>query len=111
MICVGLDAGSRAIKVVLLDGDSGDVLAADAINQGVRQEELAVGLLDRALTEQNLRRENVARILLGAVARRGQAQQREADPSDNVVPAELSKPQEAHVSNGGSMPPLKRRER
>ena len=56
-------------------------------------------------------RENVARILLGAVARRGQAQQREADPSDNVVPAELSKPQEAHVSNGGSMPPLKRRER
>ena len=71
MICVGLDAGSRAIKVVLLDGDSGDVLAADAINQGVRQEELAVGLLDRALTEQNLRRENVARIVATGYGRDG----------------------------------------
>ena len=70
MICAGLDAGSRAIKVVLIDGD-GNVVAAGATHQGVRQEELAVALLDRVLAEQRLRREEVAHVVATGYGRDG----------------------------------------
>ena len=39
MICAGIDAGSRAIKVVLVEC-SGPVLACGAIDQGVQQDML-----------------------------------------------------------------------
>ena len=47
----GIDAGSRAIKIVLLDGASGAVAARGACDQGVRQEELAAGLLEELRRE------------------------------------------------------------
>ena len=71
MICAGLDAGSRAIKAVLLDGDSGDVLAAGATDQGVRQEELAVALLERVLDEQSLKRDDIAHVVATGYGRDG----------------------------------------
>ena len=49
MICAGIDAGSRTIKVVLLDAESLEVLAAGAMDQGVEQEALALELLGRLL--------------------------------------------------------------
>lgn len=51
MICAGIDAGSRTTKVVLLDGDSLDMLAAAVVDQGVEQDALAEGLLDRLLRD------------------------------------------------------------
>ena len=61
MICAGIDAGSRAIKVVLLEAASGLVLAAGVVDQGVRQEALAVELFERLLREKGLMRSDVVR--------------------------------------------------
>ena len=48
-LCAGIDAGSRTIKVVLLDSRTHAVLAADVVDQGVEQNALAQNLLDRLL--------------------------------------------------------------
>ncbi len=69
MICAGIDAGSRAIKVVLLDSDGLDVLAAGVADQGVRQAELASELFDRLLAEQGAPRDRVARVVATGYAR------------------------------------------
>ena len=63
MICAGIDAGSRAIKVVLLDAQHGRVLAGGVVDQGVQQEALAVGLFERLLREQGLARSDVTRVV------------------------------------------------
>lgn len=51
MLCAGIDAGSRAIKVVLLDARRMAVVGTGAVGQGVAQESLAMGLLDQLLTK------------------------------------------------------------
>ncbi len=51
MICAGIDAGSRAIKVALVDADTLDVIGHGVTDQGVRQEVLAIELLDRVLAK------------------------------------------------------------
>ena len=51
MICAGIDAGSRAIKVTLLDAGTRRVLAQGVADQGVRQQERAAALLARTLAE------------------------------------------------------------
>lgn len=61
MICAGIDAGSRAIKAVLLDARSGSVLVTGVVDQGVRQETLAVELFERLLGERRLSRNDVVR--------------------------------------------------
>lgn len=62
-ICAGIDAGSRAIKVVLVDADSGDILAAGVQDQGVSQGSLARSLLDRLVADVDGQSEGVARIV------------------------------------------------
>lgn len=69
MICAGIDAGSRAIKVVLIDRESGELLATGEADQGVRQDELAVELLDRVLGEHGFTRADVAFIVGTGYAR------------------------------------------
>jgi len=59
MICAGIDAGSRTIKVVLLDADTSRVIGAGVTDQGVRQTELAMELLDRVRGEAGVKREQV----------------------------------------------------
>jgi (R)-2-hydroxyacyl-CoA dehydratese activating ATPase len=59
MLCAGIDAGSRTIKVVLLDPDSHEAVAAGAVDQGIEQEALAIGLLERLLDETGLPRGDV----------------------------------------------------
>lgn len=54
MITAGIDAGSRAIKIVLWDAANQQVLASAVSDQGVEQQLLAQELFDRLLTEQNV---------------------------------------------------------
>ncbi len=51
MTCAGIDAGSRAIKIVLVDGESQDVLSFGAVDQGLGQDGLVSGLLDHLLDQ------------------------------------------------------------
>ncbi len=60
MICVGIDAGSRAIKVVLLEADGCKVIASATADQGMQQDALACKLLDNLLQSKGLGRGDVA---------------------------------------------------
>jgi predicted CoA-substrate-specific enzyme activase len=63
MICAGIDGGSRAIKVVVLDGATGKILASGVRDQGVQHDRLATGLLDELLASAGLARADLARIV------------------------------------------------
>ena len=63
MIYAGIDAGSRAIKVVLLNGDDRRIISSGVAGQGVRQEELAAVLLDEVLKKAKLARKDIGRIV------------------------------------------------
>jgi len=63
MICAGLDAGSRTIKIVLMDDGGREVIAKGMVDQGTRQEALAEGLLDNLLDRIGAKREDVACIV------------------------------------------------
>jgi predicted CoA-substrate-specific enzyme activase len=58
MIFAGIDAGSRAIKTILID-ENGKVLASGLTDQGVKQAELAAELLERTVAEAGARPESV----------------------------------------------------
>lgn len=58
-ICAGIDAGSRAIKAVLLDGESGALLASGMRDQGIDQQALAQSLLDELLQESGKSRDDL----------------------------------------------------
>jgi predicted CoA-substrate-specific enzyme activase len=62
MMYAGIDAGSRAIKVVLIDEGSG-IVAQGQVDQGVEQDKLAARLFERVLTEGGIRRSDVRRIV------------------------------------------------
>jgi predicted CoA-substrate-specific enzyme activase len=70
MICAGIDAGSRTIKVVLLDAEAREVLAAEVADQGVEQDLLAQRLLDKLLAEQGLGRGDIGRSVSTGYGRR-----------------------------------------
>jgi predicted CoA-substrate-specific enzyme activase len=63
MIYAGVDAGSRAIKVVLLDGDRREVVAMGVRDQGVEQNELAQGLYRELLEQHDLAEDRVSKIV------------------------------------------------
>ncbi len=63
MICAGIDAGSRAIKIAVIDAESLDVLASGMTSQGVEQEALANGLFAKLLRKLKLRRKDVRRVV------------------------------------------------
>jgi predicted CoA-substrate-specific enzyme activase len=48
MICAGIDAGSRATKVVLFDSEQSRILGSGVADQAVEQQRLAAELLERA---------------------------------------------------------------
>ncbi len=60
MICAGIDAGSRAIKVVLIDADSLQIVASGVTDQGVEQNALAADLLDCLLQQNSISPEKIA---------------------------------------------------
>ena len=63
MIYAGIDAGSRAIKIVLLDSETGSIEAQGIRDQGVAQESLALELFETLLAGKGLTRGDVARIV------------------------------------------------
>ena len=69
MICAGIDAGSRTIKVVLLEAETARVLAAGLVDQGTQQDALACQLFDRLLAESGLDRRDVGRTVATGYAR------------------------------------------
>ncbi len=70
MLCAGIDAGSRAIKVVLWDPGRMLVPAAGAVDQGVAQESLALELLDRLLARSGVRRDDLRAVVATGYGRR-----------------------------------------
>jgi predicted CoA-substrate-specific enzyme activase len=60
MICAGIDAGSRTIKVVLIDGEQRTVLGSGVVDQGIEQERLAERLLRDVLKTAGIGRDEVA---------------------------------------------------
>ncbi len=63
MICAGIDAGSRAIKIVLLAAEGGQVLAGGSVDQGIDQQARALALLDRLLAGIGASRGQLARVI------------------------------------------------
>lgn len=63
MICAGIDAGSRTIKIVLMDADSKQVIAKAITDQGVEQDKLTLELFDRIIKDNNIDRKNMHRIV------------------------------------------------
>lgn len=69
MICAGIDAGSRAIKIVLLDADTQAVVGSGIADQGVHQGPIARELMDRVLAGSGLARADVHRTIATGYAR------------------------------------------
>ena len=61
MLTCGIDAGSRAIKIVLFDADHHRVVASGVADQGVQQDALVRALYDRLLAEANISRDHIRR--------------------------------------------------
>ncbi len=70
MLCAGIDAGSRTMKVVLLDADRLDLLAAEVADQGVDQDGLAGRLLDGLLEARGLGRGDVRAVVATGAGRK-----------------------------------------
>ncbi|MGA2620583.1 MAG: acyl-CoA dehydratase activase [Thermoguttaceae bacterium] len=70
MLCAGIDAGSRTMKVVLLDADRLDLLAAEVADQGVDQDRLAGRLLDGLLQARGLGRGDMRAVVATGAGRK-----------------------------------------
>jgi len=71
MICAGIDAGSRTIKVVLFDLERSQILGSGIADQGIDQQRLAAELFERTLAAAHLSRTD-----LGAVVATGYGRNR-----------------------------------
>ncbi|MCL5282783.1 MAG: acyl-CoA dehydratase activase [Planctomycetes bacterium] len=63
MMYAGIDAGSRAIKVVLIGEDGPGVVAQGQVDQGVEQDKIACRLLEEVLAQTGVDRSQVCRIV------------------------------------------------
>ena len=70
MMCAGIDAGSRTIKVVVVDAQNLDVVAAGVRDQGVEQDALASQLLDELLEEKGVDRTDLRAIVATGYGRK-----------------------------------------
>jgi predicted CoA-substrate-specific enzyme activase len=69
-ICAGIDAGSRTLKVVLLDAHRLEVLAAGVADQGVEQDSLASRLLKQLLQENGIARNDLHAVVATGYGRK-----------------------------------------
>jgi predicted CoA-substrate-specific enzyme activase len=60
MICAGIDAGSRTIKIVLIDSGNMKVLATGLTDQGVEQDRLTLELFENVLRDSDISKKDVA---------------------------------------------------
>ena len=63
MICAGIDAGSRATKVVLFDAEQSRVIGSSLADQGMEQQRLAAELLERACQNAQIERAAIQAIV------------------------------------------------
>jgi len=63
MICAGIDAGSRTIKIVLMTTGSQEVIAKGLADQGVEQDKLTQELFQKLLKKSDIDRKDVTRIV------------------------------------------------
>jgi predicted CoA-substrate-specific enzyme activase len=70
VICAGIDAGSRTLKVVLLDADQLCVVASGVRDQGVEQNALAQSLLDQLLAAQQMSRDSLRAVVATGYGRK-----------------------------------------
>jgi predicted CoA-substrate-specific enzyme activase len=70
MICAGIDAGSRTLKIVLVDADRLTPVASGVVDQGIDQDRLAVDLLERLLREQKLERGDIRAVVATGYGRK-----------------------------------------
>ena len=63
MIYAGIDAGSRAIKTILIDTEKMQVIAKGLTDQGVEQDRLASGLFKSVLKKNGINKKDVAAIV------------------------------------------------
>jgi predicted CoA-substrate-specific enzyme activase len=63
MIFTGIDAGSRAIKIVLIDAKNMQVIAKGLADQGVEQDKLASELFNNVLKKHRINTKDVAAIV------------------------------------------------
>jgi predicted CoA-substrate-specific enzyme activase len=63
MICAGIDAGSRSIKVVLFDTARAQIIASGLADQGVEQERLAAELFESLLQQAGLDRSRISSVV------------------------------------------------
>jgi predicted CoA-substrate-specific enzyme activase len=61
MICAGIDAGSRAIKIALIDDTTHATIGQGVVDQGVHQKDLAADLLDHVLKQAGATRADIRR--------------------------------------------------
>lgn len=71
MLCVGIDAGSRAIKIVLMECADLRVIASGTVDQGVNHNNLAIILLDQLLESDGFCRDDMLRVVATGYARHG----------------------------------------
>jgi (R)-2-hydroxyacyl-CoA dehydratese activating ATPase len=70
MICAGIDAGSRTIKVVIIDGDNLTLLGSGVVDQGMEQEKLAEQLLRSILQRIGIGRDELVSIVATGYGRK-----------------------------------------
>ncbi len=63
MLTVGIDAGSRTIKIVIFDAEARSIIDGLVIDQGIKQGQLALNLLDKILAANNIQKDKVSRIV------------------------------------------------
>ena len=63
MICAGIDAGSRAIKIILIDTENMQVIAKGLTDQGVEQDKLSSGLFEKVLKQNDINKKDVSLIV------------------------------------------------
>lgn len=63
MICAGIDAGSRAVKIVMVDAVSGEIIGKSIADQGTDIAASASQLLDKALADVGITKSDVGRIV------------------------------------------------
>jgi (R)-2-hydroxyacyl-CoA dehydratese activating ATPase len=70
MICAGIDAGSRTLKIVLLDADTRAPLASGVVDQGIDQDRLADRLLDQLLHDHGLQKNDLRAVIATGYGRK-----------------------------------------
>ena len=71
MITAGIDSGSRAVKTVIYNNETGKILASAVKDQGVEQSKIAENVLAEALNKAGISRDHIHKIIATGYGRNG----------------------------------------